>query len=148
MGPKALIQIFTGQRSAQIGEQATGETVFPFGQADGGGGAGDGEFGVVEFKVIKSQYFGGCRPLQSMPAKHRVDPSHQLVGTKRFAHVIIGPGVQCLDDIAFGIPTGEHDRGGWCVHVFTGPAQQREAADIGQLPIEDQQVESLPPKLP
>ena len=67
MGPKALIQVFTGQWSAQIGEQATGETVFPFGQADGGGGAGDGEFGIVEFKVIEGQYFGGCRALQSMP---------------------------------------------------------------------------------
>ncbi|MNY15729.1 hypothetical protein D3C86_1489570 [compost metagenome] len=83
----------------------------------------------------------------AVPAQHCAHPGFQFVGAKRFADVVVGAGIQGLDDIIFAVSAGEHDRGRWCVHVFTAPTQHLQAGEIRELPIEDQQVECFPAQL-
>ncbi|CAI8716256.1 hypothetical protein EMIT0215P_110116 [Pseudomonas serboccidentalis] len=147
MGPEALVQVLPRQRPTQVTEQAPRQAVFTFRHDHCLTFAGDSQLGIVEGQVIETQHLGGGTALLAVPAQYGGDSGFQLVGAERFADVIVGTSVQGLDDIAFAVAAGQHDRGGRRLHVFTGPAQQCEAAQVGQLPVEDQQVESVPAQL-
>lgn len=54
VGPEALVEIFPRQRPSQVGEQAAGQAVFAFGQADRRAGPGHGQLGIVEAEVVES----------------------------------------------------------------------------------------------
>ncbi len=54
VGPEALVEIFPRQRPSQVGEEAAGQAVFAFGQADRRAGPGHGQLGIVETEVVES----------------------------------------------------------------------------------------------
>lgn len=147
MGPEPLVEVLARQWSGQVSEQTAGQTVLTFREVDRFARAGNRQLSVIKGQVIEALHFMGGRLLQAMPTQNRRDPCFQFIRTERFADVIIGATVERGDDVALGITAGEHDDGRWRLHVFAGPAQQRDAGDVRQLPVEYQQVEGFPAQL-
>ncbi|MNV91217.1 hypothetical protein D3C71_1856890 [compost metagenome] len=71
----------------------------------------------------------------TVSAQHRSDTRFQFIGTEGFADIVIGPGVQGLNDVVFAIAAGEHDGRGRDFHVFAGPAQELYPGEVRQLPV-------------
>ena len=79
-----------------------------------------------------------CAPQQ------RLDAGGQLADAHRLDHEIVGTGGKALDHVAFGAAVGDEEHRHPLGQVPAHPLQDFETADIGQLPIENQQVETFP----
>ncbi|MNN53118.1 hypothetical protein D3C81_1678540 [compost metagenome] len=123
MGPESFVQVIPRQRTTEVAEQAMRQAVFAFGHDDRFAVASDSQFGVVEHQIIEAQPFRR-RALLAMSAQDCGNTGFQFIGAERFADVVIGAGIQGLNDIAFAVTTGEHDCRRRCFHVFAGPEQQ------------------------
>lgn len=147
VGPEALVEIFPRQRPSQVGEQAAGQAVFAFGQADRRAGPGHGQLGIVEAEVVESLHLMLRGTRSPVATQHGGYPRLQFVGPERLADIVVGAAVQRLHDVLFGVTAGQHDRRRRRIQMLAAPAQQLQAAEVRQLPVEDQQVEGFPLEL-
>ena len=120
MGPQSFVQVIPRQRPTEVAEQAMCQAVLTFGHDDRFAVSSDGQPCVVENQIIEAQPLGSCA-LLAMSAQDRANPGLQFIGAEGFADLVIGAGIQGLNDIAFAISTGEHDYRRRYFHVFAGP---------------------------
>lgn len=77
------------------------------------------------------------------PAAQCRNACHEFVFTHGFGAVVVGTAGQGVDNFLLELPAGQEQDGDLAVEFFPHVPEDFDAADVGHVPVEDQQVEGV-----
>ncbi|MEO7787647.1 MAG: hypothetical protein ABIR77_07495 [Sphingomicrobium sp.] len=129
-------------RAVHIAEQQQRETELLGGERHRQPVNRDGARTMVEARAKQFLDPGFDRGLVR-PSQERVDSGGQSIFLDRLGDIIIGTSLQQFDDVALLGTAGDHDHPRALLEIGARPAQQVDSVEVGQVPVEQEQVERV-----